>query len=71
MSAVARTSVGSGSIEKTVYLTAVYPDIVLDEEIDKLHFQDASLKQVMNGLVLLPGLNSYFSLLEGGSAGGG
>jgi len=23
-----------------------------DEEIDKLHFQDASLKQVMNGLVV-------------------
>ena len=30
---------------------AAYPDIVLDEEIDKLHFQDASMKQVMKDLV--------------------
>ena len=30
---------------------AAYPNIDLDEEIDKLHFQDASLKQVMKDLV--------------------
>ena len=52
-------------------LTAAYPNIVLDEEIDKLHFQDASLKQVMNDFVVWPALNPSFSPLDGGSAGGG
>jgi len=28
-----------------------YPDIVLDEEIDKLHFQDSSVKQTMKDFV--------------------
>ena len=28
-----------------------YPEIVLDEEIDKLHIQDASAKQTMKDLV--------------------
>ena len=31
--------------------TAAYPEIVLGEEIDKLHFQDSSVKQTMKELV--------------------
>ena len=31
--------------------TAAYPDIVLGEEIDKLHFQDSSVKQTMKDFV--------------------
>ena len=50
---------------------AAYPDIVLDEEIDKLHFQDASMKQVMKDLVAWPALNLSFSLLDSGRAEGG
>ena len=30
---------------------AAYPDIVLGEEIDKIHFQDSSVKQAMKDLV--------------------
>jgi hypothetical protein len=40
--------------EKEVELSkfaAAYPDIVLGEEIDKLHFQDSSVKQAMKALV--------------------
>ncbi len=41
------------------------------EEIDKLHFQNAILYQVINGLVVWPTLNPSFFLIEYGSAGGG
>jgi hypothetical protein len=31
--------------------TDVYPELVLEEEIDKLHFQDPRVKQTMKDLV--------------------
>ena len=37
-------------VELSKFETA-YPDIVLSEEIDKLHFQDTSVKQTMKELV--------------------
>ncbi len=52
---IASLSALSQAQEKEMELSkfsAAYPDIVLDEEIGKRHFQDASLKQVMNGLVV-------------------
>ncbi len=51
---IASLSALSQTQEKEVELTkfaAAYPDIVLGEEIDKLHFQDAAVKQSMKDLV--------------------
>ena len=38
-------------IDELKKITDAYPEIVLGEEIDKLHFQDASAKQTMKDLV--------------------
>ena len=51
---IASLSALSQPQEKEVELTkfsAAYPDIVLGEEIDKLHFQDKEVKQTMKELV--------------------
>jgi len=51
---IASLSALSQTQEKEVELSkfsAAYPDIVLDEEIDKLHFQDSSVKLAMKDLV--------------------
>ena len=52
---IASLSALSQTQEKEAELTkfaASYPDIVLGEEIDKLHFQDAEVKQTMKELVV-------------------
>ncbi len=51
---IASLSALSQTQEKEAELTkfaASYPDIVLGEEIDKLHFQDAAVKQTLKDLV--------------------
>ena len=51
---IASLSALSQTQEKEVELSkfaSSYPDIVLDEEIDKLHFQDSSVKLAMKDLV--------------------
>ncbi len=51
---IASLSALSQTQEKEVELSkfaSSYPDIVLDEEIDKLHFQDSSVKQTMKDFV--------------------
>jgi len=51
---IASLSALSQTQEKELELSkfaAVYPDIVLGEEIDKLHFQDSSVKMAMKDLV--------------------
>jgi hypothetical protein len=51
---IASFSALSQTQEKEAELTkfsAAYPDIVLSEEIDKLHFQDKEVKQTMKELV--------------------
>ena len=51
---IASLSALSQTQEKEVELSkfaSAYPDIVLDEEIDKLHFQDSSVKLAMKDLV--------------------
>ncbi|SVA99532.1 uncharacterized protein METZ01_LOCUS152386, partial [marine metagenome] len=51
---IASLSALSQTQEKEVELSkfaAAYPDIVLGEEIDKLHFQDSSVKLAMKDLV--------------------
>jgi len=52
---IASLSALSQTQEKEAELTkfsAAYPDIMLGEEIDKLHFQDAEVKQTMKELVV-------------------
>ena len=51
---IASLSALSQTQEKEIELSkfaAAYPDIVLGEEIDKLHFQDSSVKQTMKDFV--------------------
>ena len=51
---IASLSALSQTQEKEAELTkfaAAYPEIILGEEIDKLHFQDSSVKQTMKDLV--------------------
>ena len=51
---IASLSALSQTQEKEVELSkfaAAYPDIVLGEEIDKLHFKDSSVKQTMKDFV--------------------
>ena len=51
---IASLSALSQTQEKEAELTkfaAAYPDIVLGEEIDKLHFKDAAVKQNMKELL--------------------
>ncbi len=48
LSALSQTQDKEAELNK---FSAAYPDIVLGEEIDKLHFQDAAVKQTMKELV--------------------
>ena len=48
LSAISQTKEKEAELSK---LAAAYPDIVLAEEIDKLHFQDKEVKQIMKEMV--------------------
>lgn len=48
LSALSQTEEKEAELSK---FAATYPDIVLTEEIDKLHFQDNEVKQSMKELV--------------------
>ena len=42
--------------------SSTYPDIVLGEEIDKLHFQDLTIKQTMKDMVSWMTFTTFHSL---------
>ena len=48
LSALSQTQEKEAELSK---FAAAYPEIILVEEIDKLHFQDSSVKQNMKDLV--------------------